>query len=64
MALESFGTMTAKQIDHAVQLCHDMLKDDDGSFPLEFQAGVKGIWRVEPGSMDGEPAVVIKLGVG
>lgn len=72
MALESFGQDTAKKINSAVVLCHDLLLDKkhvnfDPSNPskgLQFQAGEEGIWRVTPSVLDGEPAVEIRLGVG
>lgn len=64
MALESFGTQTAVKIDHAAKLCHDLLRDSDGSEPIEFEAAENGIWKVEPGIFDGKPCVVIRLGVG
>lgn len=67
MALESFGKDTAKMIDHATILCHDMLRDTlfTENIAEEFKAGQKGIWSVEPGEFDdGSKCVVIKLGVG
>lgn len=73
MALESFGTISAKQIDNAAKLLHDMMlesKHTSGFDPnnpakgIMFTAGDEGVWVVEPGELNGLPAVVIKLGVG
>lgn len=69
MALESCGTITAKQIDLAFQLCHDLILEEGnstGSLPedTEFSASVHGIWSVRPGSLNGKPAVEIRISVG
>lgn len=74
MALESFGTKTAEQINHAVILCHDLLKGNQPERVNEiFKAGDPPIWRVyagrsstsiDPGAAQGDPVVIIELGVG
>jgi hypothetical protein len=72
MALESFGT-SARMIDNAVKLLHDLLLERNlsGGFDpanpgkgFDFQAGEEGIWRVIPSVLDGKPAIEIRLGVG
>lgn len=67
MALESFGTLVAKQINQATILCHDMLLDDGDPdrVATKFKAGDPPIWSVRPGKWpSGEPCVIILLGVG
>ena len=69
MALESLGTSTAKKIDLAFQLCHDLVMegmDHPASQPedVEFRASEHGMWAVFPSMLDGKPAVGIKIAVG
>lgn len=67
MALETFGSETAVSINHAVILCHDLLKGNSVDRVNEvFKAGEPPIWKVYAGE-DKEtllPVVVIELGVG
>ena len=69
MALESFGTETAKQVDRAVNLCHDLLKEHRYERVNEiFKASDPPSWWGEAGWQETEdrgfPVIVIKLGVG
>lgn len=69
MALESFGTETAKQVDHAVKLCHDLLKEHSVEEVNEmFKASDPPIWKVCAAynelSENRVPVVLIMLGVG
>lgn len=71
MALESFGTDVAVQIDHAVKLCHDLLKENSADKVNQiFKASDPDIWwvradtKVLEGSEEIVPIVVVELGVG
>lgn len=72
MALESFGTSTAKMIDNAVKLCHDLILDemttmnsaDIDKVNKNFTCGQAGQWKVFASILDGKPAVEIRICVG
>jgi hypothetical protein len=65
MALESLGNITARQIDLAFKLCHDMILNEGFEVAQEnLKMCSKGLWSVYASKLDGEDAVEIRIAVG
>lgn len=64
MALESCGHETARQIDQAFKLCHDVVLNEGFDVAKNLHMGVSGIWKVYASKLDGKDAVEIRICVG
>lgn len=65
MALESCGTLTAKAIDSAFKLCHDLILEEGYDIASQsFKLHVDGMFSVFPSKLDGKDAVEIRICVG